>query len=448
MRTVRATVEGVSNALQWACPRCATPLTETSCSACGAVHPRLGRVPVVLHDAAAAHARFAARVREFQLDAEQRREQIARALADAELLDATRTRLHAFTRALDVTTATITELVTAAGVLAPAPADREHPPSPAGHAPLLDYYEYVFRDWAWGDDENDAHAALVLQGLDGGPPPRRVLVLGAGAGRLAFDLHRHSAAELTLAIDVNPLPLLVADRLVGGAAELVLWEFAANHVAGAQAVAERRLRAPIATRPGFVLALADATRPPIVPGSFDVVVTPWFLDHLGRDIAGVLPAIHGTLARGGRWVFFGPLLHARGTPLAACYTSDELLALAEGAGFEIGAVRCEVVPYLRTPEGTGRSEPCLVFAADAREEPMRGLPMWIRGIERPIPRVRSRASRSPVQAAFASLVDGTRSIATIAGMLAGRRALTPRIALDATIDALLPLFRVGDIPDG
>src|SRR5690606_32530422 len=69
---------------------------------------------------------------------------------------------------------------------------------------LLTYYPIVHRDWAWDGDENAVSLDLVRDALDG-RAPGRTLVLGAGAGRLAYDVHRHLAPAATIALDFNPL---------------------------------------------------------------------------------------------------------------------------------------------------------------------------------------------------------------------------------------------------
>ena len=46
---------------------------------------------------------------------------------------------------------------------------------------------------------------------------QRLAVYGAGAGRLAADIHQHlRARRRRFALDVNPLPFLIADRLLAG----------------------------------------------------------------------------------------------------------------------------------------------------------------------------------------------------------------------------------------
>ncbi|HET6582313.1 MAG TPA: hypothetical protein VFG69_02675 [Nannocystaceae bacterium] len=435
----------------YTCPRCATAIAAAesfACTGCGARHPVLDGVPCLLHDALHARDRFALRFDEVARDSAAQLVAIADELAGDRIPAATAARLHAFADGVRETSSAIAAIHQRAGLGAArtSASVANAIPSVAGHAALFDHYEYAFRDWGWGEaaaQENALGLERVIAAIGPIRAAPRVLVLGAGAGRLAYDLHHRLAASTTVALDIQPLLLLVARSMASGQ-EIPLAEFTANHLAAAHAVQRRTLRAPAAARAGLELALADATRPPVQQGAFDVVVTPWFLDQLACDVRDVLPGIHGALADAGRWVFFGPLLHPRGKPLARCVSEAELLEILPAAGFTHGSVRRDVLPYLCTPEGSARSEAVLTFAAHKRTGPQWSLPAWLRGLALPIPRpaVPLHAS-DPVAAAIAALLDGQRSALAIAGLLARRGGLDGRVALDATIAGLHALARAG-----
>ena len=91
-----------------------------------------------------------------------------------------------------------------------------------------------------------------------------VVVLGAGAGRLAVDLHRTLRPAVVVALDINPLPLLVAAELVAGG-EVTLHEFPVGPH-GKDGVALRRaMRCPFSVddAPG----LRDRRRAAPAPGA-------------------------------------------------------------------------------------------------------------------------------------------------------------------------------------
>ena len=82
---------------------------------------------------------------------------------------------------------------------------------------LTNYYVNLHRDWAWGEEENAAGLAEIVAVLGGNASGLgRTLVQGAGAGRLAYDLHAAGDAPLTVATDFNPLLLFVAREMFAG----------------------------------------------------------------------------------------------------------------------------------------------------------------------------------------------------------------------------------------
>src|SRR5690606_37299223 len=113
---------------------------------------------------------------------------------------------------------------------------------PLGHQ-LMGYYPNLFRDWAWGDEENSAALNLILgtKALSGAAPGTTA-VLGAGAGRLAYDYHR-AVGGTTIAVDINPLLLYAARRVCTGR-NLTLYEFPLAPVDGDSVALKRQCSAP------------------------------------------------------------------------------------------------------------------------------------------------------------------------------------------------------------
>jgi hypothetical protein len=156
---------------------------------------------------------------------------------------------------------------------------------------LTNYYVNLHRDWAWGDEENRAALeelrALLgdLKGLG------NTLVQGAGAGRLAYDLHGAGDSALTVATDFNPLLLFAARELFAGrTVELYEYPIAPRRIEDHAVL--RRLAAPAPAREGLMLVAADALQPPFADGVFDTVVTPWFIDIIGEPFTRVAARIN------------------------------------------------------------------------------------------------------------------------------------------------------------
>ena len=306
---------------------------------------------------------------------------------------------------------------------------------------LTSYYANVHRDWAWGARENQAGLAAIATAL-GGRAPGRTLVLGAGAGRLAYDVHHELAPSMTVAADINPLFAAVARRMFAGE-RVELYEFpVAPRDLGSNAVL-RQLAAPAPARAGLQYVLADALRPPFAPGSFQTVITPWLIDVIDADLAAVARSVNGLLAPDGRWISTGTLFFQQ-RDAAECYATEEVREIVLESGFGGLRLREERVPYLESPASRhARIEEVVTFVATkVQDVPARlraWLPEWQTSIDAPVPllpAVSARVLSMRVYAFVASLIDGRRSLRDMAAVLVQERLLPEDEALGAVREFL------------
>jgi hypothetical protein len=295
---------------------------------------------------------------------------------------------------------------------------------------LANYYVNLHRDWAWGERENAAALEAFAAVADPAAPFGRTLVLGAGGARLAYDLHRHFAPSITVATDFNPLLLLVASEIVQGAV-VELYEFPIAPLGAPDQAVLRRLAAPAPIDERFRLVAADALRPPFEPGSFDTVVTPWFIDIVPEKLADFARRVNTLLAPGGRWLNSGSLAFAQ-AERALRHGPEEALELVRHSGFAEPHARESVVPYMQSPASRhARLERVLSWSAVKVAEvdpppPFSSLPEWLIRTDLPVPlledfRTQSLATR--VQAFLMALVDGRRSVRDIAGAIVAQRLM-------------------------
>ena len=185
-----------------ACPRCDGPLaaagTAWRCAGCAVDFPEIAGIPWLFAEPNASLGEWRGRLHFSVQRLERDRRQLAAALAGGHLRPATRARLERLEHATRDHSDRLRTL------LAPLALEqntasyetylalRTRLPPDQG---LTTYYANIHRDWSWGARENDA-SFEVLAALLGDTAPGRVLVLGAGAGRLAYDLHARTAAEL------------------------------------------------------------------------------------------------------------------------------------------------------------------------------------------------------------------------------------------------------------
>ncbi len=296
---------------------------------------------------------------------------------------------------------------------------------------LSSYYPNLHRDWCWGDAENRASLDAVLASLPTGTTPARVLVLGAGACRLAYDLHQVLRPGLTVALDFNPLFLLAASRVLAGDA-LELYEFPIAPRTIADHAVLGRLAAPAAVAPGFEFVLADASAPPFRPGSFDLVLTPWFIDVAGEPVGRIIARINALLAPDGLWVNHGSLAFADAAP-AEALSLEELLERLPAGGFSRAVARETVQPYLASPASRhARQETVITFSARKERElaPLPGgrpVPDWLARADHPVPllpQFRAQALSMRVYAFLLAMIDGERTIRDMARLMEQQKLMT------------------------
>jgi len=421
-----------------ACPRCDTPLRTAdvglACPACQIDFPQLDGVPFLFAEPRAALGEWRSRLNlEFQ-----RLNQDARQLGDAlqahDLHPLTRQRLQMLQDASRQHRLSLEELMapligepTRTG-LETYLALRTRLPSDQG---LNTYYNNIHRDWAWGDEENRRACELVASML--GDPARgsRVLILGAGGCRLAYDLHMNRDHERTVALDFNPLLLLLAARLIRGE-RIQLHEFpiAPRNIESGAVL--RELAAPAPARDGLELILGDALRPPFPAGSFDAVVTPWLVDILPMDFKDLALRINTLLKPGGRWVNFGSLVFTHADAKLR-YSLEETLQLVEDAGFGPADCREDEIPYMCSPASRHqRQERMVSFAAtkqqDTPPQPRHSaLPEWLVTGQEPVPVLPSfqmQAASTRIYAFVMGMIDGRRSIRDMAEQMEKQRLMT------------------------
>ncbi|MFO1455632.1 MAG: class I SAM-dependent methyltransferase [Steroidobacteraceae bacterium] len=440
------------------CPQCLgdAPLDVTGsgwrCARCTTDYPRLGGLPWLLPAPQVRIVEWRQRYRLLERELESGQQSIGERLRDPGLPAAGRDRLD---RLRAGQAAQVAEL---RALLAPLDPDgsiarletllalRTRTPLSQD---LGSYYVNVHRDWCWGDAENEASLRLV-QDLMAGIAPGRMLVPGAGAGRLAFDVHQAMAPTETFALDLNPLLAWIGARVAAGET-VALHEFPVAPRSGADVALARQLRAPEPARPGLHFVIGDALRAPLAGGSFDSVLTPWFVDIVAHPFAQVAAQVASLLRAGGTWVNFGSLSFNQRDP-AACHGPREVVELLESSGFEVVRTLDRELPYLQSPASRhARLETVFGFAARLREAApapaaLDNLPAWLGDPTQPVPLLphfQAQALANRIVAFTLALIDGRRSLGQIAAYLVEQKLLLPGEAETAVRSFLVALYEEG-----
>ena len=318
---------------------------------------------------------------------------------------------------------------------------------------LESYYDNVFRDWAWDNGENERLLDCIGRVLQPLPDYRagKVLTLGAGAGRLSYDFHRRYRAALSVALDLNPLLMLLASRVLQGHT-VPLFEFPVAPIDKASCAVLRSCAAPEALPADawgqFSLVLADGTQPPFRRDCFDTVLTPWYVDIIPQDFVDCVRNVNRLLGNGGIWLNTGSLAFSHRNA-AWCYSAEEAIEILAANGFEVLATERAAIPYLQSPASAhARVERAFSFCARksapaALPRPLAYSPPWIREPDRPVPDfdefvVASAAHLLKAQALAA--IDGRRTVDEIAAMVAKRYGLQKSEARGAVERILLETY--------
>jgi uncharacterized protein YbaR (Trm112 family) len=422
-----------------ACPRCdKTPLDESdgvySCKACKIDFPSIDGIPWMFAEPQATLGEWRGRLQFALQKLSQESASLEAELGDKELRPLTKRRLERFKKATDSHRRSLQKL------LQPVDVQSLHgnyesylalrTRLPADQA-LNTYYANVHRDWSWGDEENKASMKQLRSVLHESAELGNVLVLGAGACRLAYDLHVQMDCTTTVAMDFNPLLLLIAKSVMSGDT-LKMYEFPIAPKSLEDDAVLRTLSAPDVVGDDFHLVLGDALRAPFAEGSFDTVVTPWLIDIITEDLPVMASRVNGLLKPEGRWVNFGSLAFAA-PERARRYSPEETKAIVAECGFSDPYVSEATIPYMCSPASRhGRQEKVFSFSAykerDAEKTPRhRALPDWIVTGKEPVPLTqsfRSQAMTTQIYSFMMSLIDGKRTIKDMAVILEKQKLMT------------------------
>lgn len=439
-----------------ACPRCdRTPLDNKAeawrCGACNTEFPDVGGIPWLFADPDASLGEWRNRLRLALQRLSHESQRIKAELIAEDHRALTRQRLEHLMNAADKHRNALRQILAPVDIQSMQASYESHLAMrtrlPTDQA-LNTYYANLHRDWAWGERENEASLAEIKKILgDPASPLGDTVVLGAGACRLAYDVHMQLDTSRCVALDFNPLLLLVAKDVTSGERPQ-LHEFPIAPKSLEDSVVLRQLSAPAPVREDFHFVLGDVLRPPFAPASFDTVITPWIIDIVTEDLPVLAARINQLLAAGGRWINFGSLAFDH-PDRARRYSPEEVLVIVEENGFGAAEVSQATIPYMCSPASRhGRMETVFTFNAaktgDAtKPERHKALPDWIVKGDEPVPLLqsfRTQALTTQVYSYIMSLIDGRRSIRDMARVLEQQKLMTRDEAVPAIRNFLTRMY--------
>lgn len=302
-----------------------------------------------------------------------------------------------------------------------------------------EYYHHILRDWAWDAEPtshyethvNDANLQRVLDVWQA-PQPDKMLFLGAGAGRLSWDLHQALKPAFTIASDINPFLLTCAQSLIKQRKAISLPELYTYPQIGfpySKSWVMTPPEDPQQSHSSWFALGADVWNMPLKEHSVDTIVTSWLLDVTGGDVKDLIAVIGYLLKPGGYWINTGPLLYSGNLSFDMKYSAEEIFDFAEMAGFEVEKYSVEEVAHMASPlNARYHHEQILSFAACkraiAQPVPQPGrtdewlTPPWLIMHHQPIPKIEFQCQMGhEFIKQVLDLIDGQRSIYQIAQMV-------------------------------
>jgi hypothetical protein len=418
------------------------------------VAEELDGIPCYFADFEQVKTRWGQDAKQLLFHLEANAQELARQFERPGMPRSTRERIKAFRRASLEQRESLKRIVVALEPdKIPMPAFFEHFTGKGDKAPaLLEHFANLHRDWSWGGAENSASLETITSLLPPGYAVGKLLVPGAGACRLAYDLHQQLKPEATIATEVNPLLFLCAKRILSGGT-LNLYELPSLPVDSASYAVKRELRAPAgAVKGDFQLVLSDMGVPCFNPGAFDTIVTSWFIDVVPFDIRVLFPILNSLLKPGGLWINLGPTMY--NAPLPRFYSSEETMEAVAECGFSCETQFQRYFPHLHSPASAhhrverllgfrARKERSVAIPARMPTESWGEVPDWFADSSLPVDlKVDLKTMAMMHRAAAETLdgVDGQRTLAQLAERLATQLNLPGHFTQEFTRNTLLSVI--------
>ncbi|MEM7276873.1 MAG: methyltransferase domain-containing protein [Pseudomonadota bacterium] len=441
-----------------ACPKCDGNLDTDNksdalkCEQCATKFPRIGDIPVLFPEPAIAIGDWQSRFDNALAKLRHEIQSLDQAIAKGTSKSLSQKRLLAQKNAYSFQIKALKKLLAPMAKL-PGQADRATHQALRTRLPpdqgLDTYFPNIFRDWNWGENENRLSVEQIVESYEqlSEEKPGTILVLGAGAGRLAHDLAQHWQAGQLYALDFNPLLMSLAAKLSSGASE-ELFEFPIAPKRLEDFALKRPLSAPQPASRPIHWILGNALQAPFKAGSFDLVVTPWLVDIIDDEFSAFCRRVNRLLATDGHWLSFGSLAFRSQNP-AHCYSAEEVAEIITAQGFDEPRRTDVEMPYLASPASRhSRVETVSTFAMrklqslepDARYS---ALPDWIVNETTPVPAddaLTRQAAATRIHAFIMAMIDGTRSLDDMAALMEQQQLMPKNEALPAIRSLLIKMF--------
>ncbi|MBK7842421.1 MAG: hypothetical protein IPJ71_01805 [Bdellovibrionales bacterium] len=258
--------------LSLVCPSCSSELDLTKgsawqCVSCSSVFPSLNEIPWLFSSPESVRIQWMSKCGSYLSYLRQRISSLNTQLRSVDLQVSTRRRLELMEKGMEHNLHQMTSLLdplfnNQAQLDQRSTASETPNKMPTKQGPRT-YLDLLFRDWAWENNE----LTETIQVFDSITPSgqslwNQLVILGGGAGRLAFELaHQHPNWNLT-SVDINPLLMFTAQAMQRQKT-LDFFEFPISPVSLEATCALQTLRNPLGQAGNLSFLFADALNLPV-----------------------------------------------------------------------------------------------------------------------------------------------------------------------------------------
>lgn len=313
---------------------------------------------------------------------------------------------------------------------------------------LDSYFNNIFRDWVWGETENQIYLDLMKKNIQN-EKGSTALVLGSGSGKLGWDLATHFNFKNIILLDINPL-LLSISAWAFLKKNISLYEFPKNPIQQSNTSVLHSLNfSDINTSSNVFHVFADVSQPPFLEKSIDFIITPWLIDIVEEDFSTLSIRLNSLLKEQGQWINFGPLGFQK-LEKSKNLVREEVEHYIHQAGFEITNDTELLSPYLQSPySGQHRLEKLFVFLAKKKQHlaappPPSSLPKWLKDLSLPIPQFSKLIEvrlKNQIYSEILGAVDGKRSFTDLKNLMSLHYKMTNEQAKESLLTLLLRIYK-------
>lgn len=184
---------------------------------------------------------------------------------------------------------------------------------------IYSYFQLIFRDWSWESEENATYLEFIKDNTS--LKPKNILVLGAGACGLSYQIAKHFWDAQVIATDHNPFLFFMANDIISGKeAQLTDYSFFPKNISST--THQWNINAKPLKNNNHHMVLADYPHLPFDNECFDMIIAPWFFDILEINYENALYQSLKFLKPEGELFQIGPAnVHSR--HLYEQFSSDE-----------------------------------------------------------------------------------------------------------------------------